>query len=331
MNLVKRANKFIEEKWDRKSPLLLGYSGGPDSKALLYSLLEKGDYPIHLAHVDHGWREESRDEALALREEAGKLGLPFHSIRLSDRPVKNMEAHGREERLAYFGTLFEKIPFQALLLAHHADDCAETSLKRIFEGAHLPFLGGIAPVSDLEGMVVWRPLLQVKKEEIWDYLNRKKLVPLLDRTNEDPKFLRTRLRCEILPYLNQKFGKEVSGNLSILGERAVELREYLDSKIADAWERRRERSWGIAVCFDGLCRIEARHLLQKQVRFSRELLEDAVDSLLRREENISFRMGGQTLIADRGWAFFLTGAFSGDINNYRLVVCDNFKDTCRTI
>lgn len=142
--------EFLFVHWDRKKPLLLGYSGGPDSKALLYALLECDARP-HLAHVDHGWREESRAEAEECRAEAIKLGLPFHTIRL-DIPKK--EDAARIARFSFFQSLYRTGPFQALLLAHQADDLAETVLKRTLEGAHLAFLGGMEAASRQFGMAV---------------------------------------------------------------------------------------------------------------------------------------------------------------------------------
>ena len=181
--------RMIGANWDGKSPVLLGYSGGPDSKALLYALLDC-KAPIHIAHVDHGWRESSRKEALELKAEAESLNLPFHTIRLESCETRNLEAHARDQRLAFFQSLFEKIPFQALLLAHQRDDLAETALKRIFEGAHLPFLGGMSSISQYEGMPIWRPLLATPRDEILRFLNERKLRAIDDPTNRDPKFLR---------------------------------------------------------------------------------------------------------------------------------------------
>src|SRR5579862_4351474 len=122
-----RLSEFLAKHWDGVSPLLLGYSGGPDSKALLYALLEAGcRSSLHLAHVDHGWRSESGEEAAELEKEARGLGLPFHMTRLN--LAANKEAASREARLKFFQALFAKIPFQALLLAHQAGDAAETAL-----------------------------------------------------------------------------------------------------------------------------------------------------------------------------------------------------------
>ena len=277
---MKRVKEFLKEHWDGKSPLLVGYSGGPDSKALLYSLLESGCGTLHVAHIDHGWREESAEEAESICQEMKGLGVVFHTLRLPSVPLGNKEAVFREERLKFFFSLFEKIPFQALLLGHHADDLAETSLKRLLEGAHLPFLGGMEPISSLEGMPIWRPLLKIKKKELFRFLEKRQLQPFFDSTNFDPLYLRARLRKETLPFLQDSFGKNVMENLCHLSERAHELRRYLDQKVSSAQKKKGE--WGFVVCCTGLQRIERRHLLQKVassegIFLTRTVLEPVLD------------------------------------------------------
>ena len=79
--LVLIVKNFLDSKLVPGKPLLLGYSGGPDSKALLYLLLQcRHFYPIdlHVAHVNHGWRPESREEAEILQGEAASLGLSWN-------------------------------------------------------------------------------------------------------------------------------------------------------------------------------------------------------------------------------------------------------------
>jgi tRNA(Ile)-lysidine synthase len=209
-------------------PLLLGFSGGPDSLALLHLLLEY-DLDLHVAHIDHGWRPESGEEAKLLKQEVEGLKLPFHLKRLENVPMKENEA--REARLCFFKEIYQKIDSQALVLGHHGDDQSETVLKRILEGASLSALRGILPVSTLEGMQVWRPLLAASKAEIRAWLKEKDLKSIEDRTNLDPSYLRGKMRTAILPELEDQFGKEVSGNLRRLGESARELSEYLSRKI----------------------------------------------------------------------------------------------------
>lgn len=259
----------------------MGYSGGPDSKALLYALLEAGVSHLHLAHVDHGWREESSEEAAKLAEEARGLRLPFHVVKLAHKPTVNLEEVGRLARLQFFRSLFNQTPFQALLLGHHADDLAENVLKRTFEGARLSGLGGMSEQAVIEGMQVWRPLLEVAKPELQQFLAERKLEGIIDRTNGDPRFLRARLRQEILPQLEASFGKNIGANLRVLSERSQELRSYLDAQIVPLWERRISGPWGDYIDLAGVPRILQRHLLQAQleVDLPRTILEGVLDAL----------------------------------------------------
>lgn len=268
--ITKILHAFLNAHWDSHRPLLLGYSGGPDSKALLYALLECGVKP-HLAHVDHGWREESAQEAEGLRNEAEALRCPFFTTRLEG---EKSEDAARKGRLAFFASLFPH--YQAVLLAHQADDLAETVLKRVLEGAHLAHLGGMKPVSHQQGMTIWRPLLQVRRSHILDFLQERSLTPLIDKSNSDPAYLRSRMRLEIFPFLNRVFGKETTENLTLLSQRAFELKQYLDRKVEAVPIHKSPE--GILVDLNGLDPIEQRHLLQKigsqeSLAFSRAQIE----------------------------------------------------------
>jgi tRNA(Ile)-lysidine synthase len=254
-------------------------------------MLECGIEKLHLAHIDHGWRESSRSGAEDLEREAARLGCPFHSIRLVPIGKGNREDEARQERLKFFHSLFAGIPFQALLLAHHEKDLAETVLKRIFEGAHLSNLMGMSPDSVLDGIAVWRPFLSVKKKEIVQFLDAKELIPISDPTNLDPAFLRGRMRNELFPFLNRVFGKEIDGNLALMSERAAELKDYLDRKVEAYLQRAERGAWrgmyGLKVVTEGLERIEKRHLIQRaaameSLSLPRTILEPLLDSLEKR-------------------------------------------------
>lgn len=247
---------------------MLGYSGGPDSKALLYAL-KKTEVPLHVAHVDHGWRKESGEEADALEQEVAELGLPFYRTRLEGCDT---EETARAGRLQFFAGLFQATPFQALLLAHQADDWAETALKRVLEGAHLPFLGGMDEVGHLYGMPIWRPFLKISKQALELYLQKLGLTALQDPTNADPAYLRSRMRVEIFPFLERSLGKRVVGNLRLLAERAAELKKFLDKRVEGKELDELEE------------RIERRHLLQSQAKeqgivLRRDRLEAILDAM----------------------------------------------------
>ena len=299
MDVLRCVQIFLDKRWDQKSPLLLGYSGGPDSRALLDALLQLGVRP-ELAHVDHGWREESAAQAKALQKEAEELGLIFHTTRLEpDR----REWAARQKRLEFFASLWKQGSFQALLLGHQADDWAETALKRTLEGAHLAFLGGMRAVSQLEGMVLWRPLLEVPRRDVLAYVEKRGLSVIQDLTNLDPSYLRARMRLEILPELASSFGKEISANLALLGKRAGELKEYLDRKTDEAFLELKKGPFGwVLPCFLSEP-IEICHLLQRlKIPFTRTILDSLVDALGKRLANRRF---GERFLADRGYFFYL--------------------------
>jgi len=226
--LLQTVKQFLQGKLVPGKPLLVGFSGGPDSLALLHLLIECRCH-LEAAHVDHGWRPESGSEAEELKTYVERLGIPLHLHRL-EGGCRGEEA-ARSARLAFFRSLDP----QAVLLGHHADDQSETVLKRVLEGAYVTSLGGIRPVSFWEGMVIWRPLLTVSKAELRAWLQEKGLKPLEDPTNTDSRFLRSRMRAEIFPSLAQQFGKEISSNLCRLGHAAREIEEYLDKKLAPYW------------------------------------------------------------------------------------------------
>lgn len=230
--MKRKLSNFLKKYRREGDKLLLACSGGPDSLALLH-LLHELDVVFGVAHVDHGWREESAAEAGELKVLCSKLGLAFYCRKLDSSLLKgNLEAACRTARLALFKEICDMEGYSAVLLGHHADDKAETVLKRALEGATLTALTGPQEVSLVDGVELWRPLLQVRKKEILSWIEERGLTPFFDRTNEDPRFLRARFRQQILPGLAEQFGKEVDTALCHLGNQAEELSDYLDSRVA---------------------------------------------------------------------------------------------------
>lgn len=316
---------FLEKNLTPDRPLLLGYSGGPDSKALLYALRDYPSIQLHVAHVDHGWRQESAQEAKALQDEVQALGFPFHTVRLELPSLGNAEEKARQERLRFFHSLFVQIPFQALLLAHQADDLAETVLKRTLEGAHLCFLKGMEAVSCQQGMPIWRPLLAVRKKEVLTFLQERALLPLWDRTNEDPAYLRARIRTQMLPALQQQFGKQCVENLLCLSERATELKAFLDLRVSARFQEIQRGPWGEWVSLEGLERIERRHFLQilakqKGVVLTRILLESLLDRIEQGTADCRFCIDSFILYVDRTRLFLLAPTFPRFQESVRLQI-----------
>ena len=278
--------KFFQKNGD--GPLLFGYSGGYDSKALLYLLHQyKETYglDLHVAHVDHKWRESSTLEARELQEESETLNLRFYLKTLSMDDVKgNLEAYCREQRLSFFSYLFKKHSFKALILAHHMDDLSETVLKRVLEGACLSNLRGMEKKSILNDMLIFRPLLDFKKKELIEWLDRKKLVAIDDATNRDTKYLRSRMRQLIIPALSQSFGKEVSNNLALASKQSIEISQYLEKRTQRYFDLLIDGPFGqfidLTNCYEEIEPIEMKHFIRRVGRYSSiDLSKNVIDRI----------------------------------------------------
>ncbi|MBI2743751.1 MAG: tRNA lysidine(34) synthetase TilS [Chlamydiales bacterium] len=309
--LVSSVKEFLERNYEGRGPLLLGLSGGPDSLALLYLLLECG-VNLHLAHIDHGWRSESGEEAALLGEMARSLKLPFHLHTLDEHGTSNMEAEGRETRLKFFSKIYREIDAEALLLAHQADDQAETILKRIFEGAHLLHLGGMHPVTLLEGMRVWRPLLFSPKKELQAWLDAKGFTAFQDKTNLDPRFLRGRMRSEIFPQLAKTFGKEISNNLIRFGKTLQEVAAELERESVEQLKSIRRGPLGSYLEVDKtLSSIRKEALLKKfldaeGLLLSHESYDSLLEALNSGAASRCFIAKERQVIVDRGILFVVS-------------------------
>jgi tRNA(Ile)-lysidine synthetase-like protein len=181
--------------------VLVAISGGGDSVGLLAFLLSALPRPglvLGVAHVHHNLRgsEADRDRA-AVRDLARSLGLPFSSARLKSRPPKgdSVEAWARTERYAALERLRLRGKWDLVATAHTLDDQAETVLMRIARGTGLQGLSGILARN---GKVV-RPALGLRGAELREAARSCGLAFLEDSSNSDRRFLRNRVRREVLP------------------------------------------------------------------------------------------------------------------------------------
>lgn len=322
--LLKTIQTFIKIHCFSESPVLLAFSGGPDSLALMHLLFEyRRDNPsfsFALAHVDHGWRPESAQEVKIIEEMAKKFQLVVHFKKLNPQGLQgNLEAACREERLQFFADLCIRHGYQGVMLGHHADDLAETVFKRVLEGVTLPYLCGMRAEIEMWGMKVWRPLLTVKKKELVDWLSSRGLQGFDDVTNSDPKFMRARLRTRILPELSKDFGKEVASALCQVSRESGELRDYMNDQIAHFLDKIEFGIMGGMLDLGG-CEdfpqslFEIKYLVRRfcelnEFLISRHALDDAAEMLMQRVANKSIEMGKKALYVDRRRLFIPNSQF----------------------
>ncbi|MEW6380983.1 MAG: tRNA lysidine(34) synthetase TilS [bacterium] len=255
-HLVQRIRKFSEKHalLKQSDSVLIGISGGPDSVALLYLLLElREEYSLRLAlaHLEHGIRgEESREQARFVQHLGKELGLEcfvrhVDVPRLSRTRGLSLEEAAREARYRFFRETGRDIGATRIALGHTADDQAETLLMRLFRGAGLDGLAAMRPRRDEEIPLI-RPLLDVFRREILDFLDEQKLPFCLDSTNRELNCLRNRIRLHLIPLLSREYNPQILVTLhqtaSILGEEQEWIsrlvKEHLGQCLEEAGEQR---------------------------------------------------------------------------------------------
>ena len=183
---------------------LIGLSGGADSVALLMTLLpdiRDGRIAAEAVHVNHGLRgtEYDRDEKFC-RELCEREGIPLTVYR-ADLQGKTDEDSARKARYGFFREKYKAFKADGLILAHHADDQAETFLMRLTRGAGPEGLECMREDETVEDIRILRPMLRIRREEIRAALTEDGTGWREDSTNTDTAYLRNKVRQELIPAL----------------------------------------------------------------------------------------------------------------------------------
>ncbi|MBM4330338.1 MAG: tRNA lysidine(34) synthetase TilS [Deltaproteobacteria bacterium] len=206
LNVLKTIKKY--EMLQPGERLVVAVSGGADSMALLHVLWDlRREFHLSLvvAHLNHGLRPEGEEEKSFVRKASADLGIPFITRQVDIRAKQKEQRLTLQEaaREARYSFLLEAAMSQKaakIALGHTADDQAESMIMRILRGSGTRGLSGIPPV---RGDFFIRPLIESWREEIEAFLFEKKVAFLTDPTNRSLKFLRNRIRHDLLPVLEQ--------------------------------------------------------------------------------------------------------------------------------
>lgn len=177
------------------TPLACAVSGGPDSLALV-ALARAAGHPVTAWHVDHVLRPDSAADGPWLAGVLRALDVDVEVVTVRVEPGPNLEARARDAR---YGALPRPV-----WVAHTADDLAETVLGNLVRGCGLD---GLAPMRSRPG--VWRPLLGLRRADTEAVCAAMGWEPRRDPMNDDPRFLRTRIRHEVVPLLGEVAGRDV--------------------------------------------------------------------------------------------------------------------------
>lgn len=279
----------------RNCRVLIAVSGGVDSITLLdaaAACAEDLALDIHIAHVDHGLRDDSIADAEAVKAEAAIRHIPFHTGRVNvrmraEKTGSGIEAAARWLRYEFLTSTAQDIGASVVMTGHTADDAVETILMSIARAGSLQALSGIPAERILSDSVrVVRPLLETRRQDVVAYARERGLVWSEDVSNAESVFLRNRVRHELLPALTSVFGPGIGRNILRLGATMKDLAQIIEPQI-DATEVLRHTNLGVQIGLSNL-------VDQPRV---------VIDTILRRE------LGMNTVDRDR--IHDLTGAVVG--------------------
>lgn len=222
---------------------LVGVSGGRDSVALLHWLVTHGYRRLIVCHLDHGLRgRAARADAEFVRRLAKRWKLDCEIAHVDVSAIAaeqhlSPEAAARAARFEFFQKTARRRRCRIIFLAHHADDQVETFLLQLFRGAGGRGLGAMREISRVGTLVIVRPLLGVWRSEIDEYVTAHRLRFREDASNAQPAARRNRLRHDLVPELEKKFGRALRKNLwraaHLLAEEDAFLETLLPNECAN--------------------------------------------------------------------------------------------------
>jgi tRNA(Ile)-lysidine synthase len=250
--------------------VLVAVSGGSDSVALLDVLgvlRESLGLTLTVVHVHHGLRPEADAEAEGVRRLCERLGVACHVERVTVRrapPWDGLEAESRRARHAALERVARVVGAARIATGHTADDQAETVLMRLLQGAGPRGLGGIAPV---RGPLI-RPLIETRRPAIEEYLGGRGLTWAEDPSNRDVRFLRNRIRHDLLPFMAELTGASV---VEALGRSAAAARAV----VTDLEERARAELVRLATRDGAGWSLDVGALAERPIELAAEVLRQA--------------------------------------------------------
>ena len=260
MDILERVIKKIKDKnlIEKNDRIVIGCSGGPDSVFLLDVLLKIKDeynleiFPVHINHLYRG-EEALRDENF-VKELGKKYNLSVFVKRKSMEEMAKeekitLEEAGREIRYSFFDEVMEKVKGNKIALAHNLDDQIETFLFRLIRGTSLEGLEGINDTRDNKKYI--RPINEIYKKDIMDYLDENNIPYMTDSTNLENEYTRNSIRLDLIPFIEKRYNPKFKEKIGNLLKEIREVNEILEpdyskyiteDNILKAYELNKEKS-----------------------------------------------------------------------------------------
>jgi tRNA(Ile)-lysidine synthase len=221
-----------DERYFEKNPTLaVAVSGGADSMALLlltHDWAKKQNGKVIALTVDHQLRKESATEAAQVKKWCAKHTIEHHTL-IWKHASRGTQTEARDARYALLTDWCKKHNILHLLTAHHRDDQAETFFFRLARGSGVDGLAGIPAVSVRGGVRLLRPLLDLPKSALENFLREKHQPWVSDPTNTTAKYTRNIVRSHLTPKLNEK--------AAALAQRFGVVRNHIECRLAETMVR----------------------------------------------------------------------------------------------
>ena len=222
-----------EEQLGRSSRIVVGFSAGNDSSALLWGLAKlarRHGFLVLAAHLDHGLTDDSAARARQAAKLATALGVRCqtrrHDIRSNRRRGESLEAAARRVRYGFLEEVRRGARADLVATAHHRDDQLETLLIRLLQGTELR---GLAGIRGRHGYLA-RPLLEWSRRALEKVVAEQSLQIVDDPSNRDTRFLRNLVRLQLVPCLDDPAG--LAATAQSLAQTTERARQVLDRRLA---------------------------------------------------------------------------------------------------
>ena len=177
----------------KESKNLLAFSAGVDSSALFFLLL-KQNIPFDIAIVNYNVRVQSKDEVNYAKELALKYNKQIYIKDIKLESTSNFEKMARDIRYKFFEEIIDENSYETLITAHQLNDKLEWFLMQLTKGAGLVELIGFNEFEQKENYKVYKPLLEITKEELESFLKQENIKYFIDNSNFDEKYKRNYFR-----------------------------------------------------------------------------------------------------------------------------------------
>ncbi len=232
--------KFLEKYFKKDEKVIVWCSAWPDSMFLVYKILEtKFAKNLVICYFNHNLREEAFEEERFLEDLAKEK---WFQIEIWDAKIKelkekfyksiSLEELARQKRYEFFNAILNIYNSDKILLAHHLDDKIETFFFNLVRGSKISWLVNMKEKS----WVILRPLLNISKKEILEFLEKNNLPYKIDKTNFENDFARNKLRNLIIPKfseINEKYKQNISNFMDYLDE----IKDLLDLEVKNFLEK----------------------------------------------------------------------------------------------